>query len=184
MSRPSLPPTRPSRWQPAFAVLAVLTAISLLLNVGLLAAGSSLYRQVAPLRQAAAGLGRSLRQAAEEPLAFSFPIQQRLPLRLDLPIDRTIEINVNTTIPVDTAIHIDTTLPVVGRLVQDIPIHVDVPIDVQAPIAVSTTVPISVSIPISLTLPVAIDLQSLPIGGDLLELGTALEGIAPAEDRP
>lgn len=174
--------SRPQRTGPsrtAFVLLSILTVISLLLNLALLALAGVAYWRVSPLLEAASGLGRSLREAVEEPLALEFPIRRTVPIQIELPVKTEIEFAIDRNIPVDSAFELDVTLPVVGRISETIPIHFEIPFRIEIPIIVSSTVPVSVAVPLSLTVPISINLQDLPIGEDLSRVGRALEELVP-----
>ncbi len=173
--------SRPGPSWAAFTVLLVLTLLSLVVNGVMLYAGWRIYSQATPVVEAAAGLGSSLRQASEEPLTLNVTIRQDWPLRVDFPLRRTVEVSVDEVVPVDTAFRINIDVPAIGLISQTFPIHLDIPVRTIVPVQVSTTVPISMNLPISVSVPLTVDLNELPIGQDLGELGRVLEELGPQE---
>lgn len=148
------------RWRPIIVVLTALTLVSLLFNVYMLVSWLRLRQQAGPVLEAAAGLGRSLRSALEEPLY------------IELPIQRTVQLAVSTTLPLDTGFALEIELPYIGSVSREIPIHLEVPVHLDVPLRISAT------------LPLAIDLQKLPIAEDLGRVGEALEGLDPRKEHP
>jgi hypothetical protein len=154
----------------ALIVLAVLTTLSLALNVavifGLLQARQIVLTAMADARAVVIGIG-------DETFSYTFEVRQEIPIATTVPFNEEITVPVKTTIPIDTTVVIPIDLGITTYNLE-VPIRTLIPVDLAFAVPISQTVDIRTTVPLELDVPIEIPLADTPLVGYLEEIDATL----------
>lgn len=158
----------------ALIVLAILTTVSLALNVitilWLLDARQIALSVLAGARTAVVALG-------DETLVYTFEVNREIPITASIPISKSVVVPIRTTIPVSTVVIIPVRAGILGTFAVDVPIRTMIPVNLDVTVPLSETVEIATTVPVSLDVPIQIPIAETPVAGYLEELNMALAQI-------
>ncbi len=158
----------------ALIILAVLTLLSLALNILTIAAllwvRDVALEEVADARALVAGIRSTT-------LSYTVEVKDEIPVKTTVPFEEEVLVPVNTTIPINTTIIVPINAGPLGTFDVDVPIRAAVPVNLEIAVPISETIEIDTTVPIALQVPVEIPVSETALAEHLDRRDAALDRI-------
>jgi hypothetical protein len=156
----------------AFVSLAVLTVISLVLNVVIIS-GLLRAQRIAldTLRDARA----IVRGVEADTFSYTLNVNEIVPIEANVPINEEVTVPIRTTIPISTVVNVPIDTGLLGTFDIDVPVRMVVPIDLDVVVPINEVVEIGTTIALDVDVPVEIPIADTPVIDHLEALDEAME---------
>lgn len=162
-------------------VLAVLTLLSLTLNVAvilaLLQARQIALNAVADARTVVTGIG-------DDTFSYTFEVNQEVLVASSIPFNEKVTMPIRTTLPISAVVTIPVNAGPLGTFDMDVPVRTVIPVDLEVAVPISQTVDVATTVPLDIDVPIEIPIADTVLVGYIEELDAALARIEAKLTNP